>query len=68
MGMNNCHRQIHNGGLYAIVSLTPLRLRDEESGDEFALSLEQLAKHARLRWACTYPSIQGRTLQGTVAL
>ena len=68
MGANNCHRDIINGGLYVVIALIPLRLSDEESGAEFLLSPEQIAKHTRLRWACTYPSVQGRTLQGTVAL
>ena len=68
MGANNCHREVINGGLYEVLALSPLRLRDEETGAEFILSPEQVAKHTRLRWACTYLSVQGRTLQGTVGL
>ena len=68
IGANNCHREVINGGLYEVLTLSPLRIRDEETGAEFLLSPEQIAKHTRLRWACTYPSVQGRTLQGTVAL
>ena len=68
MGANNCHGDIINGGLNVVISLIPLRLRDKETCAEFLFSPEQVAKHTRLRWACTYPSVQGRTLQGTVAL
>ena len=68
MGANNCHREVINGGLYVVQRLGPLTLRDEDTGAEFVMSPEQVAKHTRLRWACTYPSMQGRTLKGTVAL
>ena len=32
------------------------------------MSVAQVTKHTRLRWAVTYPAIQGRTLEGTVRL
>ena len=41
---------------------------DIETKEKFKLKLEQAAKHTRLRWAVTYPAVQGRTLDGTVRL
>ena len=35
---------------------------------EVTLTPEQTAKHCRLSWAVTFPSIQGRTLTGTVSV
>ena len=43
-------------------------LRDIETKVDFTLTPQQVAKHTRLRWAVTYPAIQGRTLDGTVRL
>ena len=43
-------------------------LLDIETRVEFTLTPLQVAKHTRLRWAVTYPAIQGRTLDGTVRL
>ena len=67
-GANNCHRDVINGGLYEVVGLNPMRLRDEEIKAELVLTPEEVARHTRLRWAVAYPSIQGWTLCGTVAL
>ena len=45
-----------------------VRLRDEDTGEEFKASVEQIAKHTRLRWALTLCSVQGRSLHGTIAI
>ena len=45
-----------------------VQLRDIETDEEFTMSSAQVAKHTRLRWAVTYPAVQGRTLKGTVRL
>jgi hypothetical protein len=41
---------------------------DGRPAEEFEASVEQLAKHTRLRWALTLCSVQGRSLQGTIAV
>ena len=59
-----------NGALLDVVSVEEdeVKLRDIETEVEFTLGCQQVAKHTRLRWALTYPAIQGRTLDGTVRL
>ena len=68
MGCNNSHKAIRNGELFEVtdISLTTITLRNERG--EISLTPQQLAKHCRLCWAVTYPSIQGRTLDGTVSV
>ena len=72
MGCNNSFRsksqEIKNGELFEVtgINLTHITLRNERG--EISLTPQQLAKHCRLCWAVTYPSIQGRTLDGTVSV
>ena len=67
MGSNNSHRCVFNGGLYEVTSLCPLQLQGED-GASFEMTPEHVSKHLRLAHAVTYPSIQGRTLQGVVGV
>ena len=45
-----------------------VRLRDEDTLEEFEASVEQIAKHTRLRWALTLCTVQGKSLPGTIAI
>ena len=65
IGANNSHRNVYNGGLYQVTSLYPLELRGED-GASFEMTPRHVSRHLRLAHAVTFPSIQGRTLQGTL--
>ncbi len=45
-----------------------VRLQGEDTKEEFEASVEQIAKHTKLRWALTLCSVQGRSLDGTIAI
>ncbi len=45
-----------------------VRLQDEDTKEEFEASVEQIAKRRRLRWALTLCAVQGRSLDGTIAI
>ncbi len=45
-----------------------IRLQDEDAKEEFEASVEQIAKHTKLRWALTICSVQGKSLDGTIAI
>ena len=74
IGSDSETKFIVNGALLDVLTVTndedeiKVTLRDIETNVEFTLTPQQLAKHTRLRWAVTYPAIQGRTLDGTVRL
>jgi len=72
IGSDNATTYIVNGALLDVLAVEGeeknVKLRDIETKVEFSLTPEQVAKHTRLRWAVTYPAIQGRTLEGTVKL
>ena len=67
MGCNNSHKAIKNGGLFEVNQIMTNRTLRNEHG-EISRPPEQVAKHCRLCWAVTYPSIQGRTLNGTASV
>ena len=64
-GLQQFHKAIRNGELFD-VSGVGINLTLCNARGEISLTPEQVAKHCRLCWAVTYPSIQGRTLTGTV--
>ena len=70
IGSDSETKNIVNGALLDVTGVKDdeIKLRDIETKVEFTLTPEQVAKHTRLRWAVTYPAIQGRTLDGTVRL
>jgi len=70
IGSDNEHKNVVNGALLDVVGLDgdEVQIKDLETKEEFPMSVAQVAKHTRLRWAVTYPAIQGRTLEGTVRL
>ena len=70
IGADNEHRNVVNGAILEVLDIDSkgARIRDKETEEEFTMSIEQLTKHTRLRWAVTYPAVQGRTLDGTVRL
>ena len=70
IGADNETKNIVNGALLEVLDIesNTLRILDIETKEEFKLKLEQIAKHTKLRWAVTYPAVQGRTLDGTVRL
>ncbi len=70
IGSDNEHKHVVNGALLEVTALDgeEAQVRDIETGEEFTMTIAQIAKHTRLRWAVTYPAAQGRTLQGTVKL
>ena len=45
-----------------------VRLQDEDTKEEFETSVEQIARHTKLRWALTICSVQGKSLPGTIAI
>ncbi len=45
-----------------------VRLQDEDTQESFEASVEQIAKHTKLKWALTICSVQGKSLPGTVAI
>ena len=73
IGATSETKHIVNGALLDVMAVSndeeiKVTLKDIETNVEFTLTPEQVAKHTRLRWAVTYPAIQGRTLDGTVRL
>ena len=70
IGSDNEHKNVVNGALLDVVGVDgdDVQIRDIETEEEFPMSAAQVAKHTRLRWAVTYPAVQGRTLKGTVRL
>ena len=70
VGCNSKHPQIVNGAFLLVlaVSAEGAVLRDEDTGKEFQVTRDALAKHTRLRWALTLCSVQGRSLAGTIAI
>ncbi len=70
IGSDNEHKHVVNGALLEVTALDgeEAQVRDIETGEEFTMTITRIAKHTRLRWAVTYPAVQGRTLQGTVKL
>ena len=70
IGSDNEHKSVVNGALLDVVDLEgdEVQIKDIETNEEFTMSVAQVTKHTRLRWAVTYPAIQGRTLKGTVRL
>ena len=70
IGADNEIKNIVNGALLEVLDVERevLLMLDIETKEKFKLKLEQAAKHTRLRWAVTYPAVQGRTLDGTVRL
>ena len=59
-----------NGAFSTVLALTSAgaKLRDDDTGEEFEASYEQIGKHFRLRWALTLFSVQGRSLPGSIAI
>ena len=52
-----------------IVSPDVVTLKDEDiGGEEFDVTVDQLIRHTRLRWALTLCSVQGRSLSGTIVV
>ena len=71
IGSNSALRPIVNGAFLLVTKVSPdvVRLKDEDAGGEkFEVSVSQLVRHTRLRWALTLCSVQGRSLKGTVAI
>ena len=70
IGSDNEHKSVVNGALLDVTGLEgdDVQIKDIETNEEFTMSVAQVTKHTRLRWAVTYPAIQGRTLEGTVRL
>ncbi len=72
IGSDNENTHIVNGALLDVTGVDVdrgvVRLCDVERKVEFELTAEQVAKHTRLRWAVTYPTMQGRTTDETVRL
>ena len=70
IGSDNEHKHVVNGALLDVIGVDgdDVQIRDIETEEEFPMSIAQIAKHTRLRWAVTYPAVQGRTLKGTVRL
>ena len=72
IGSDNENTHIVNGALLDVTEvdgeLSVVRLCDVEREAAFELTTEQVAKHTRLRWAVTYPTMQGRTTDETVRL
>ena len=70
IGCDNTSPKIVNGAFLTVTK--PLgegvELRDEDSGEVFEISVDQLAAHTRLRWALTLVSVQGRTLEGNIGI
>ena len=53
-----------------VIGITPegISLQDEETKECFEASVEQIAKHTELRWALTLCAVQGKSLDGTIAI
>jgi hypothetical protein len=71
LGCNNSHKIIRNGSLYGVIKVLPFKcivLEDQDTGETFEVDPIQIAKHTRIAYACTFPSVQGRTLKGSVCI
>jgi hypothetical protein len=70
IGSNNSHAKIVNGSFLTVTELRgeDVVIRDEGTGEVFAIPAAQLASHTRLRCALTLVSVQGRTLQGNIGI
>jgi hypothetical protein len=70
IGCNSSPTGIVNGAFLTVTAIAgdKIRVRDEDTDAEADYSPVQLAKHTRLRWALTLCSVQGRSLQGTIAV
>ena len=70
IGSDNETKHVVNGAILEVIGVDgdTVQIRDIESEEEFQLEKASVAKHTRLRWAVTYPAVQGRTLDGTVRL
>jgi len=61
--------KIINGARYTVKSIGErIALKDEMTGEEFDVTLENLSRQCILAWAMCYPKVQGCTEQGTVLL
>ena len=45
-----------------------IRLQDEDTQECFQATVEQIARHTKLRWALTLCWVQGKSLEGTIAI
>ena len=70
IGCNSALKGIVNGAFLLVTAIEDdkITVRDEDMGEEAYYTPAQLADHTRLRWALTLCSVQGRSLQGTVAI
>ena len=70
MGRNNDHRIITTGAFLDVLEVegNKVKLIDLATEIEFTVSLDQVAKHTKLRHAMTLYSTQGRSLPGTIAV
>ena len=59
-----------NGAFLLVCGITPegISLQDEDAKECFEVSVEQIAKHTKLRWALTLCAVQGKSLDGTIAI
>ena len=70
IGCNSALQGIVNGAFLLVTAIEgdKIRLRDEDTAEEFDYTPTQVARHTRLRWALTLCAVQGRSLPGTIAL
>jgi hypothetical protein len=70
VGCNNELKNIVNGGFYIVEALghEKVKIRDEDLDETFEVKVHHIAKHTRLRHALTVHSVQGRSLEGTIAI
>ncbi len=59
-----------NGAFLLVLGITPegISLQDEDTKECFEASVEQIAKHTKLRWALTLCAVQGKSIDGTIAI
>jgi hypothetical protein len=59
-----------NGAFLLVLGMTPeaINLQDEDTKECFEATVEQIAKHTKLRWALTLCAVQGKSLDGTIAI
>ena len=59
-----------NGAFLTVCGITPegISLQDEGTEECYEASAEQIAKHTKLRWALTLCAVQGKSLDGTIAI
>ena len=59
-----------NGVFLTVCGITPegISLQDEGTEECFEASVEHIAKHTKLRWALTLCAVQGKSLDGTIAI